>query len=184
MALLHDVDDSEQMYRPEYGTLAPDFSLFGDSGQPWRLSEHLGKVRVLLFYPQNETLVCTRQLCSLRDNWRDYKATKAEIVGISPSTPDENIEFSKRRQLPIPLLADPDRIVTRIFGKHLLFPIQFTRAVVVIDSKGFIRSRRVMLRAFRPTDADVIRAIYEAQNEILELKYQKIRSRFSKIRNE
>ena len=181
MMLEAEFNGNERSFRLEVGALAPDFSLFADGERPWKLSEHIGKVRVLLFYPQNETLVCTKQLCSLRDNWHDYKATNAEIVGISPSTPLENIQFSQRRRLPIPLLADPDRVVTRIFGKHSLFPVQLTRAVVVIDGKGFIRSRRVMLRAFRPSDNDVIRAIYEAQNEVLQIKYQKIRTRFSKI---
>ena len=183
MTIIPNPRGDEYNLRPEVGAQAPDFTLFADDDRAWRLSEHHGKVCVLLFYPQNETLVCTKQLCLLRDNWQDYKATKAEIVGISPSTPLENVEFSQRRRLPIPLLADPDRLVTRVFGKHGLFPIQFTRAVVVIDGKGFIRSRRVMLRAFRPSDADVIRAIYEAQNEVLQLKYQKIRTRFSKIAN-
>ena len=167
---------------PSVGTLARDFVLNTDSDRIWRLSDHVGKVRVLLFYPQNETLVCTKQLCSLRDNWRDYLETKAEIVGISPSTSQENLDFSQRRHLPIPLLADPGRIITTLFGKHWLYPIQLTRAIVVIDAAGVIRSRRVMLRAFRPSDADIITSIYEARGDILKAKHETINSRFRRIK--
>ena len=165
------------------GTFAPDFMLFTDEDRTWRLSDHGGKVRVLLFYPQNETLVCTKQLCSVRDNWQDYLETKAEIVGISPSTSQENREFSQRRQLPIPLLADPGRDITSLFGKHWLFPIQLTRAIVVIDAGGVIRSRRVMLRAFRPSDADIITSIYEARGDVLKAKYERLTTRFRRIKS-
>ena len=168
---------------PTVGMRAPDFSLCSESAHQWRLSDHQGKVRVLLFYPQNETLVCTKQLCSVRDNWQDYLETKAEIVGISPSTSQENLEFSERRQLPIPLLADPGREVTSIYGKHWLFPIQITRAIVVIDAGGIVRSRRIMLRAFRPSDADIITSIYEARGDVLKAKYDRITSRFRRLKS-
>ena len=168
---------------PTVGMRAPDFSLCSESAHQWRLSDHQGKVRVLLFYPQNETLVCTKQLCSVRDNWQDYLETKAEIVGISPSTSQENLEFSERRQLPIPLLADPGREVTSIYGKHWLFPIQITRAIVVIDAGGIVRSRRIMLRAFRPSDADIITSIYETRGDVLKAKYDRISSRFRRLKS-
>ena len=63
------------------GSLAPDFRLRTDRDEVWRLSDHRDGVTVLLFYPQNETLVCTKQMCSVRDNWESYLATKATIVG-------------------------------------------------------------------------------------------------------
>ncbi len=62
-------------------TPAPDFTLKDGNGDDWRLSDHRGKVVVLLFYPGDETPVCTRQMCSLRDRWDDYLATGAEVVG-------------------------------------------------------------------------------------------------------
>ncbi len=165
------------------GDRAPDFELISDSDSRWRLSDHDGNVRVLLFYPQNETLVCTKQLCSVRDHWREYLETKAEIVGVSPSSPNENIEFSQRRSLPMPLLADPGRVVTGIFSRHWIYPIQLTRAIVVIDAHGIVRTRMVMLRAFRPKDDDVITAIYAARIDALNEKSTAIRSRAFKVFN-
>ncbi|MGE3465681.1 MAG: peroxiredoxin family protein [Pyrinomonadaceae bacterium] len=159
------------------GQAAPDFALFGDDEREWRLFDSLDAVTVLLFYPQNETLVCTRQLCSVRDNWEHYLETKANIVAISPSTPAEHREFSRRRQLPIRLLADPGRVVTQVYGKHWLFPINLTRAVVVIDTKGIVRNRDVMLRAFRPSDDHIITDIYAARGDALNEEYSNLRTR-------
>lgn len=160
--------------RARIGTPAPDFSLKTNNGEDWSLSEHQGGVTVLLFYPQNETLVCTRQLCSVRDNWSAYLETKATIVGVSPGDPDGHDAFARRRRLPIALLADPGRVVTRIFGEHWLFPINLTRAVVVIDAQGVVRNRDIMLRAFRPSDEKIITDIYTARGDALNAKYEEL----------
>lgn len=167
--------------RVNVGTMAPDFSLQTASNEEWRLSDNLGAVTVLLFYPQNETMVCNKQLCSVRDNWEGYLETKATIVGISPATPDEQQQFALRRHLPLPLLADPNREVTQIFGKHWLYPINFTRAVVVIDAHGVVRNRDIMLRAFRPSDDQIITDIYAARGDALNEKYDRLKQRIMPV---
>ena len=159
------------------GEVAPEFALATDENREWRLSDHIGNVVVLLFYPQNETFVCNKQLCSVRNNWHNYLETRAVIVGISPGTPEEHHTFSNKLKLPIPLLADPGREVTALFGKHSFFPLSWTRAVVVIDAHGIVRNRNVMLRAFRPSDDQVITDIYEARGDALNEKYQELKQR-------
>lgn len=161
------------------GEKAPDFVLRTEKNEEWRLSDQLGRVTVLLFYPQNETLVCNKQLCSVRDNWEAYLETKAVIVGISSASSEEQIQYAKRRQLPLQLLADPERKVTRVFGKHPLFPISLTRAVVVIDAKGIVRNSDVMLRVFRPSDQQIITDIYSARGDALNEQYETLRARVS-----
>lgn len=160
------------------GEKAPDFNLFSNSGEEWRLSEQGGKVTALLFYPQNETLVCTRQLCSVRDNWADYLQTKASVVGISPATIEEHLQFAGHHRLPLPLLADVNRKITGIYGRHWLMPLCFTRAVVIVDAKGIIRDRKVMLRAFRPTDRSVLASIYAARSDLLYEHYETIKDSY------
>lgn len=158
----------------EIGRPAPDFSLINHRGDEWRLSYHLGKVTVLLFYPQNETLVCSKQLCSVRDNWAKYLETKAAIVGISPGEVAEHVIFAHKYRLPLDLLADGGRRVTAIFGKHRFFPLALTRALVVIDAKGIVRTKEVFLRAFRPSDTEVIRHIYAARGDALHETFETI----------
>lgn len=172
---------NETLYQgnfPDVGQKAPEFELKSTYGDEWRLSQNLGKVNVLLFYPQNETLVCTKQLCSVRDNWETYLETKANIIGISDSSIESHQKFSKKYELPFPILSDSNRSITKIFAKHWLFPINFTRGIIVVDAQGIIRARNVMLRAFRPSDKNVIAEIYKARGDALFEKYENIKQKF------
>ena len=49
---------------------APDFTLTDDSGEPFRLSDRAGEKVLLVFYPGDNTPVCTKQLCDYRDGLR------------------------------------------------------------------------------------------------------------------
>lgn len=156
------------------GEEAIDFSLPINTGGDWRLSENKGKVIALLFYPQNETLVCTKQLCSVRDHWSDYLETKATVIGISPGTVEKHQEFARKYRLPMPLLVDEGRQITEVFGKHSWLPIYLTRAVVIIDAKGIVRHKKVMFRGFRPKDYSLISSIYQAKTDLSQEKFNKI----------
>ena len=149
------------------GALAPDFALRDESGDCWRLSEHRGRVVALLFYPGDETLVCTRQMCSVRDHWADYVATGAEVVGVSPGTMKAHSKFARHHDLPLRLLADEDGKVTQLYSAHRWMPVRTTRTLVVLDAEGVIRYRRVMLRIFRPFEKEVLLAIRMAQYDAL-----------------
>jgi thioredoxin-dependent peroxiredoxin len=146
------------------GTAAPDFALRDGDGAQWRLSDQRGKVVVLLFYPGDETPICTRQMCSVRDRWEDYAATGAEVVGLSTNTVDSHKSFTEHHDLPLRLLADTDRKVADLYGARSLIPGKVARSVFVIDAGGVIRYRDVRpLGLFRPKDDDIIKAIREAQ---------------------
>jgi peroxiredoxin Q/BCP len=146
------------------GSAAPDFTLPDSDGESWRLADNRGKVVVLLFYPGDETPVCTRQMCSVRDRWEDYTATGAEVVGISTNTVESHKSFAENHQLPLRLLADVDRKVADMYGAQSLIPGKVARSVFVIDGKGVIRYRDVRpLGLFRPKDDETIKAIRAAQ---------------------
>jgi peroxiredoxin Q/BCP len=150
---------------PQEGSTAPDFTLPDGDGESWNLSDNRGKVVVLLFYPGDETPVCTRQMCSVRDRWEDYQATGAEVVGISTNTVESHKSFAENHNLPLRLLADVDRNVADMYGAQSLIPGKVARSVFVIDGEGVIRYRDVRpLGLFRPKDDETIKAIRAAQN--------------------
>src|ERR687885_475 len=64
------------------GDQAPDFTLEGTEG-PFTLSEHRGEIVVLLFYPGDETPVCTKQFCSYAAREDELAQLDATVVGIS-----------------------------------------------------------------------------------------------------
>jgi len=146
---------------------APDFALKDGNGAEWRLSDHRGKVVVLLFYPGDETPVCTRQMCSVRDRWEDYRATGAEVVGISSDSVESHQKFAEHHDLPLRLLSDPDRSVAKLYGAISLIPGRVARSVFVIDSIGILRHSDVRpIGLFKPKDDDNIAAIRAAQKEV------------------
>jgi len=134
-------------------------------GQTWRLSDQRGKVVVLLFYPGDETPICTRQMRSVRDRWEDYAATGAEVVGISTNSVESHKNFAANHDLPLRLLSDADRKVADLYGAKSLVPGKVARSVFVIDAGGVVRYRDVRpLGLFRPKDDDTIAAIRACQN--------------------
>jgi peroxiredoxin Q/BCP len=148
------------------GSIAPDFTLTDSEGKEFRLSDQRGKTVVLLFYPGDNTPICTKQLCSVRDRWPDYTATGAEVVGISTDTVESHQGFAEQYKLPLRLLSDPSKSVIGKYGVNSWLPGRAARAVVVVDALGYVRYRKVQpLSLFRPDDERILAAIRAAQTE-------------------
>ena len=124
---------------PQVGDPAPDFELEGTGGS-FRLSDHRGERVVLLFYPGDNTAVCTKQFCSYRDAGEDFDALDATVVGISSQSVDSHEGFTAKHGLNVPLLADEGGEVAKEYGAHA--PLVGTkRAVVIVDEDGVVRYR-------------------------------------------
>jgi peroxiredoxin len=102
------------------GETAPDFTLKDGDGNEWTLSDQRGKTVVLLFYPGDNTPVCTAQLCSVRDHWSDYQATGAEVVGISMDSVESHKDFAEKKELPLRLLSDDKGEVTKKIRRKIV----------------------------------------------------------------
>jgi peroxiredoxin Q/BCP len=117
---------------------------------------------VLLFYPGDETPVCTRQMCSVRDRWEDYQATGAEVVGISSDSVESHQKFAEHHDLPLRLLSDRERKVATLYGARSFIPGRVARSVFVIDAQGTLRYNDVRpVGLIRPKDDAIISAIKE-----------------------
>ena len=145
------------------GNTAPDFTLKDGEGEDWTLSNYKGRTVVLLFYPGDNTPVCTAQLCSVRDHWSEYQATGAEVVGISTDTVESHKGFAESKQLPLRLLSDSDRKVSEMYDMKSWLPGRSARGVVVIDKAGKVAYHKVQaVSLFKPSDEEVLAAINAA----------------------
>jgi peroxiredoxin Q/BCP len=124
---------------PEVGEPAPDFELPGTDGT-FRLSDHRGERVVLLFYPGDNTMVCTKQFCSYRDRPDEFAALNATVVGISSQDLASHQAFTAKHGLTVPLLADVDRQVAQSYDAFSP-RLGVKRAVIVIDEGGIVRYR-------------------------------------------
>jgi thioredoxin-dependent peroxiredoxin len=145
------------MAKVDVGDPAPDFELPATGGQRFKLSAHRGDNVVLAFYPGDATRVCTAQFCSYRDNAERLDQLDAEVVGISPQSVDSHERWAEEQRLNLPLLADEDLAVSRLYGvTGWLGPLaRFTeledvpggryvmRSIFVVDGEGVVRYRHV-----------------------------------------
>jgi peroxiredoxin Q/BCP len=98
------------------GNQAPEFELVDSKGIVHRLSDYQGQTIVLYFYPKDDTPGCTKEACSFRDNYQDFKNAGVEILGISPDSEASHAKFTDKYELPFILLSDPDHQVCEAFG--------------------------------------------------------------------
>ncbi|MFY9366732.1 MAG: thioredoxin-dependent thiol peroxidase [Brevefilum fermentans] len=98
------------------GERAPEFELMDDEGNLRKLSDYRGQTIVLYFYPRDNTPGCTKEACSFRDAYADFREAGVEVIGISPDSEQSHAKFKSKYELPFTLLADPDRSVCKAYG--------------------------------------------------------------------
>ena len=121
------------------GSLAPDFSLPDESGRIVRLADLRGRNVVLVFYPGDDTSVCTKQLCQFRDEWGDARARGVEIFGVNPQSARKHGQFRQKYGFPFPLLVDSGQKVGSLYHTNGLI---VKRTVYLIGRDGVIRFSR------------------------------------------
>jgi peroxiredoxin Q/BCP len=122
------------------GDPAPDFTLEGTEGT-FTLSEHRGGLVVLLFYPGDDTTVCTKQFCSYRDAQEQMSSLDATLVGISVQGMESKQAFKTKYGLTTPLLADPGGNVSKAYGIYARPLNMAKRTVFIVDDEGRIAYR-------------------------------------------
>ena len=133
------------------GDQAPAFRLPATGGRELSLSDFLGRPLVLVFYPGDDTPVCTKQLNSYNDDLAQFEALNAQVVGISAQSVDSHERFAGKHGLKFPLLADTDKAVAAAYGT--LGPLGFPRrSVFIIDGDWAVRyaHRAIAGLTFRP----------------------------------
>jgi thioredoxin-dependent peroxiredoxin len=142
------------------GDPAPDFALAGTDGTPggrrtYTLSEFRGRPVVLVFYPGDDTPVCTEQLVTYTQDIGRFRDLDAQVLASSPQGVESHERFAAAHGgFAFPMLADEDRTVGESYG--IVGPLGFyRRSVFVLDAAGVIGwiNRAVGGLRFQPTDA-------------------------------
>ena len=147
------------------GDRAPDFVLPAcDSGteRTIALADYRARPVVLVFYPGDDTPVCTKQLVSYNDGLDRFDQVDAQILGISAQDVASKERFSAKHGFRFPLLADTDKQVAAAYGT--LGPMGFPRrSVFIVDADGVVRyaHRAIAGLTYRPVDelVDVLSAL-------------------------
>src|SRR5882762_4754639 len=103
---------------PKEGTVAPNFAANDANGETVRLKDLRGQRVVLYFYPKDDTPGCTKEACSFRDAFNDYKKRGIKVLGVSVDSEASHKKFTAKYKLPFTLLADPDHSIADAYGVY------------------------------------------------------------------
>jgi len=128
----------------EAGVKAPEFKLQDKDGNLVNLSDFKNKKIVLYFYPRDNTPGCTKQACSFRDNYEEFKLKNVVVIGISKDSVKSHTNFAQKHDLPFILLSDPELETIKAYDvwqeKKLYGKVSMgvVRTTYIIDEDGLI----------------------------------------------
>ncbi|MHA1928546.1 MAG: peroxiredoxin [Candidatus Thorarchaeota archaeon] len=126
------------------GDTAPDFETVTETGEPFSMKSFRGKKFMLFFYPKDNTPGCKAEVCSLRDSYSVFENNDIPVYGTSGGTEKTHRSFSKKNNLPFPLLIDTDFTIAKLYqiykpkkmmGREFM---GIVRTTFLIDKEGTI----------------------------------------------
>lgn len=141
------------------GDKAPEFTLSGTGDTSYSLSQFLGQPVVLVFYPGDDSPVCTKQLNSYNNELEQFAQVGAQVLAISAQDMTSHEKFSGKYGFQFPLLSDPDKTVAEAYGT--VGPLGFPRrSVFVINAEGVITyaHRAIAGLTYRPV-SELVEAV-------------------------
>jgi peroxiredoxin Q/BCP len=137
---------------------APQFILQDDQGAQFSLAAQAGQKILLVFYPGDNTPVCTKQLCDYRDGVEAFAGLGVQVVGISDDSAESHRKFRQKHNLPFTLLTDPGLEVAALYDSKGMLGMK--RSVFLIDEAGVVRYLHIeSVALFRRKREELLEAI-------------------------
>lgn len=139
------------------GDIAPNFNLKDEKGNEFELYKNLDRKILLVFYPKDDTPVCSSQLSDYNDNLNEFSEHGIKVIGINADTIQSHVEFCNKLELEIPLLADDNKKVSKQYdalnllgmNKRILILIGTNKKVLWIAptlAVRFIKTSEILSR--------------------------------------
>jgi len=140
------------------GAPAPQVSAPDQDGKSVDFKEVYAKGATLVyFYPKADTPGCTKQACSLRDDWKTLQEKGVQVLGVSGDKPDAQKKFQEKYKLPFTLVADSDGKIAEAFGVPTTLGIPKRQSFLIKDGKV----AWTMTKASTDTHSKDVLAAYE-----------------------
>jgi peroxiredoxin len=136
---------------------APDFTLPDSEGKQVSLSDFKGKKLLIVFYPGDETMICTKQLCSYSSGFEEFQKLGIEIIGINMDSIESHKKFKEKYKLAFSLLSDSGGVVCSKYDARGLLGVK--RSTYLLDETQNIIFENEVLPVFYENKDDIIGAI-------------------------
>ena len=122
------------------GDKIPSFTLQDQNGEDFLIDDFLGSTAmVIYFYPKDDTPGCTKEACSFRDTYAEFRDLNAKVIGISADNVVSHKKFAEKYNLPFTLLSDTNNKVRKLFGvPGSLFGLIPGRVTYIVDKNGIV----------------------------------------------
>ncbi len=125
--------------KPVVGQPAPDFTLPSTSGNKVRLSDLKGTPVMLAFFPLAFSSTCTEEFCTMRDDYGAFEGRKVKVLPISVDHRYSLVEYVAKHKLPVEMLSDFHREVSKQYGVFMPDRNYANRAYFLVDGEGILR---------------------------------------------
>ena len=99
------------------GDIAPHFCLPDKDNKNVCLKDFKGKYVIVYFYPKDNTPGCTTEAIGFTGILSEFQKLNAEVIGISPDSPESHAKFIEKKSLKVILLSDREKEVVKSYGK-------------------------------------------------------------------
>ena len=137
------------------GDIAPAFSLQGDDGTTYTLSDFKDQKLVLYFYPLDDSYYCTQQACNIAGQDARFKKNRITVFGINHESIKSHAAFKKKHHLPFTLLSDPSCATikaydaySRLFIKRITYLIDKGKIVAILRDIDVNNHADQIIKAF------------------------------------
>jgi len=117
------------------GDTAPNFILKDETGEEFELYKNLDKMILLVFYPKDDTPVCSSQLSEYNDNQEEFRKNSIQVIGINSDSSKSHHDFCTKLNLKFPLLSDDDKTVSKLYEAINIFGINKRKLVLIGTDK-------------------------------------------------
>jgi thioredoxin-dependent peroxiredoxin len=131
------------------GDIAEDFTLKDQSGKSFNLYDNLSKKILLIFYPKDDSLVCTKQLSNYQKDKNEFLNLGIILVGINADSEESHLNFTNKCNLDFPILTDPNKEVCRKYKAVDLFGKIKRKLVLVSENRKILFEDEVLSFRYR-----------------------------------
>ncbi len=144
------------------GSVAPNFCLIDQDGKEFELYKNPDSKIMLVFYPKDETSVCTKQLCEYNDNLIRFSEFSIKVVAINIGNTKSHKSFAENHGYKFPILDDSQHEVSNLYGAINIFGFN-KRKIVVIDENKKNNTRRCCISDVIPKGKFYFKSIKQSR---------------------
>ena len=137
----------------QIGKAAPDFKALSTFGEI-TLKQCNGRGVVLYFYPKDNTPGCTTETENFRDLHDQFLAQSCVVIGVSRDSLKSHENFSKKLELPFPLISDSDEVVCNTYDVIKMKQMYGKQVRGIERSTFLVNPQGIIVREWRGVKVD------------------------------